>query len=76
MSLCSHHRLLLITQWKVKVVQVKSRVYLIRPDKPGVPVKPSVKGKMHSHSFKITWGKIFCIFVCHYFIFDLNDLNI
>lgn len=28
------------------------------PDKPGVPVKPSVKGKIHSHSFKITWGKI------------------
>lgn len=35
------------------------------PDKPGVPVKPSVKGKIHSHSFKITWGKI-CVFVHHY----------
>lgn len=39
------------------------------PDKPGVPIKPSVKGKIHSHSFKITWGKILCIFV-QYSIFD------
>lgn len=29
------------------------------PDKPGVPAKPSVKGKVHSHGFKITWGKMF-----------------
>lgn len=33
------------------------------PDKPGVPVKPSVKGKIHSHSFKITWGKILQVFI-------------
>ncbi|XP_078415576.1 fibronectin type-III domain-containing protein 3A isoform X2 [Cetorhinus maximus] len=25
------------------------------PDKPGSPAKPSVKGKVHAHNFKITW---------------------
>ncbi|XP_041067888.1 fibronectin type-III domain-containing protein 3A isoform X2 [Carcharodon carcharias] len=25
------------------------------PDKPGSPTKPSVKGKVHAHNFKITW---------------------
>uniref|UniRef100_H2ZWU8 Fibronectin type-III domain-containing protein 3A n=1 Tax=Latimeria chalumnae TaxID=7897 RepID=H2ZWU8_LATCH len=25
------------------------------PDKPGAPSKPTVKGKIHAHTFKITW---------------------
>lgn len=32
--------------------------YVTCPDKPGVPSKPAVKGKIHAQSFKITWGKI------------------
>ena len=32
--------------------------YITCPDKPGVPSKPTVKGKIHAQSFKITWGKI------------------
>ena len=27
------------------------------PDKPGPPSKPTVKGKIHSHSVKVTWGR-------------------
>lgn len=29
------------------------------PDKPGIPSKPSVKGKIHAQSFKINWGKVY-----------------
>lgn len=28
------------------------------PDKPGPPSKPAVKGKIHSHSVKVTWGRL------------------
>lgn len=28
------------------------------PDKPGPPSKPTVKGKIHSHSVKVTWGRL------------------
>ncbi|KAF4025599.1 hypothetical protein G4228_017782 [Cervus hanglu yarkandensis] len=53
------------TKYKFKVIAYNSEgksspsevvEFTTCPDKPGVPVKPSVKGKIHSHSFKITWG--------------------
>lgn len=49
--------------------------YITCPDKPGVPSKPTVKGKIHAQSFKIIWGKnvfqlyleyFFCIFNIYY----------
>ncbi|XP_020920984.1 fibronectin type-III domain-containing protein 3A isoform X1 [Sus scrofa] len=52
------------TKYKFKVIAYNSEgksnpsevvEFTTCPDKPGVPVKPSVKGKIHSHSFKITW---------------------
>lgn len=48
--------------------------YATCPDKPGVPSKPSVKGKIHAQSFKIVWGKnvdqLFLEFVlCFLFMF-------
>uniref|UniRef100_A0A670YPE2 Fibronectin type-III domain-containing protein n=1 Tax=Pseudonaja textilis TaxID=8673 RepID=A0A670YPE2_PSETE len=30
--------------------------YSTCPDKPGPPGKPTVKGKIHSHNVKVTWG--------------------
>lgn len=50
--------------------------YITCPDKPGVPSKPTVKGKIHAQSFKIIWGKnvvqlyleyVFCIL----YIYDI-----
>ncbi|KAM8954041.1 fibronectin type-III domain-containing protein 3A-like [Pelodytes ibericus] len=29
--------------------------YSTSPDKPGPPIKPSIKGKIHAHSVKVTW---------------------
>lgn len=52
------------TKYKFKVIAYNSEgksnpseivEFTTCPDKPGVPIKPSVKGKIHSHSFKITW---------------------
>ncbi|KAK2499949.1 hypothetical protein MC885_006542, partial [Smutsia gigantea] len=52
------------TKYKFKVIAYNSEgksspsevvEFTTCPDKPGVPAKPSVKGKIHSHSFKITW---------------------
>ncbi|KAM6178878.1 fibronectin type-III domain-containing protein 3A [Rhynchocyon petersi] len=52
------------TKYKFKIIAYNSEgksnpsevvEFTTCPDKPGVPVKPSVKGKIHSHSFKITW---------------------
>ncbi|XP_027245964.1 fibronectin type-III domain-containing protein 3A isoform X1 [Cricetulus griseus] len=52
------------TKYKFKVIAYNSEgksnpsevvEFSTCPDKPGVPVKPSVKGKIHSHGFKITW---------------------
>lgn len=52
------------TKYKFKVIAYNSEgksnpseivEFTTCPDKPGVPLKPSVKGKIHSHSFKITW---------------------
>ncbi|KAL4691026.1 hypothetical protein H8959_013987 [Pygathrix nigripes] len=52
------------TKYKFKVIAYNSEgksnpsevvEFTTCPDKPGIPVKPSVKGKIHSHSFKITW---------------------
>ncbi|KAB0392870.1 hypothetical protein E2I00_003225 [Balaenoptera physalus] len=52
------------TKYKFKVIAYNSEgksnpsevvEFTTCPDKPGVPVKPSVKGKIHSYSFKITW---------------------
>uniref|UniRef100_A0A8I3X6A5 Fibronectin type III domain containing 3A n=1 Tax=Callithrix jacchus TaxID=9483 RepID=A0A8I3X6A5_CALJA len=52
------------TKYKFKVIAYNSEgksnpsevvEFTTCPDKPGIPAKPSVKGKIHSHSFKITW---------------------
>lgn len=52
------------TKYKFKVIAYNSEgksspsevvEFSTCPDKPGVPAKPSVKGKVHSHGFKITW---------------------
>ncbi|XP_075389394.1 fibronectin type-III domain-containing protein 3A isoform X1 [Tenrec ecaudatus] len=52
------------TKYKFKVIAYNSEgksnpsevvEFTTCPDKPGIPIKPSVKGKIHSHSFKITW---------------------
>ncbi|XP_027446653.1 fibronectin type-III domain-containing protein 3A isoform X3 [Zalophus californianus] len=52
----------LTLQWKVIAYNSEGKSnpsevveFTTCPDKPGVPVKPSVKGKIHSHNFKITW---------------------
>ncbi|XP_036599354.1 fibronectin type-III domain-containing protein 3A isoform X1 [Trichosurus vulpecula] len=52
------------TKYKFKVIAYNSEgksnpsevvEFTTCPDKPGVPLKPSVKGKIHSQNFKITW---------------------
>uniref|UniRef100_A0A8C5TVB1 Fibronectin type-III domain-containing protein 3A n=1 Tax=Malurus cyaneus samueli TaxID=2593467 RepID=A0A8C5TVB1_9PASS len=54
------------TKYKFRVIAYNSEgksspsetvEYITSPDKPGVPSKPTVKGKIHAQSFKITWGK-------------------
>uniref|UniRef100_A0A8C5TVQ4 Fibronectin type-III domain-containing protein 3A n=1 Tax=Malurus cyaneus samueli TaxID=2593467 RepID=A0A8C5TVQ4_9PASS len=52
------------TKYKFRVIAYNSEgksspsetvEYITSPDKPGVPSKPTVKGKIHAQSFKITW---------------------
>src|SRR6218665_4088635 len=33
--------------------------YRTLPDKPRPPPRPQVKGKVHSHSFRVVWGKFY-----------------
>uniref|UniRef100_A0A6I8P8E2 Fibronectin type-III domain-containing protein 3A n=1 Tax=Ornithorhynchus anatinus TaxID=9258 RepID=A0A6I8P8E2_ORNAN len=53
------------TKYKFKVIAYNSEgksnpsevvEFMTCPDKPGVPLKPSVKGKIHAQNFKVTWG--------------------
>uniref|UniRef100_A0A6I8NQU9 Fibronectin type-III domain-containing protein 3A n=1 Tax=Ornithorhynchus anatinus TaxID=9258 RepID=A0A6I8NQU9_ORNAN len=52
------------TKYKFKVIAYNSEgksnpsevvEFMTCPDKPGVPLKPSVKGKIHAQNFKVTW---------------------
>ncbi|XP_035756215.1 fibronectin type-III domain-containing protein 3A isoform X3 [Egretta garzetta] len=52
----------LTLQWKVIAYNSEGKSspsetveYITCPDKPGVPSKPAVKGKIHAQSFKIIW---------------------
>lgn len=45
------------------------------PDKPGPPSKPTVKGKIHSHSVKVAWGRlpfVSAVFECFSYICVCN----
>lgn len=33
-----------------------------KPDRPGAPSKPVVKGKIHPHSVRVTWGRCLGVF--------------
>ncbi len=34
--------------------------YRTLPDKPCAPPKPQIKGKVHSNSFRVSWGESRC----------------
>lgn len=51
--------------------------YITCPDKPGVPSKPTVKGKIHAQSFKIIWGKnVFQLYLELYLMYFFCIFNI